>query len=157
MSRRLVLFVTAMSISAQQAAAQNGPPVDVAAIIKKNEKMLENLGKCPEPEEGEEIVVCAAPEQEREKFEDDNPNRVHRGEAVSGRSAAACISGPPACPPRLAPLVTSSFGYVPPWPPMYEDAVKGLADPENVVKEGSVDAQGRPVDEAPVPAPAPNP
>lgn len=155
MSRRLVLFVTAMLISAQQAAAQNEPPVDVAAIIKKNEKMLENLNKCPEPEEGEEIVVCAAPEQKREKFDDDNPDRVHRGEAVSGRSAAACISGPPACPTMLAPLATSSFGYVPPWPPMYEDVVKGLADPENVVKEGSVDTQGRPTGSAPDLAPNP--
>jgi hypothetical protein len=138
----------------QFAAAQSISAADVAELIEINQRRyeLDDQG-CPKyREEGEEdvIMVCGSSDA-NEEFRvrnDDNDNgedRIRRGEAVSTRRAAACIAGITDCPIWLPATVGMGFGYVPPPVIPLDVVMKGLADPENVVVEGSVDSGGRPI------------
>jgi hypothetical protein len=121
--------------------AQPNPDPSVAAIIENGKRLTTiERKRCPEPTEGEEIVVCADPDadQDQRVFKDRPPNedRIRPGEAISATRATQCIGNYPTCAHRLHKLWGTGFGNVPPPAIPFEEVMKGLPDPDMVIQDG---------------------
>jgi hypothetical protein len=120
---------------ASPAEAQSPPDPAVAAILE-NGKRLTTIDKkrCPQPIEGEEIVVCA---DDQRVFKDgpSNEDRIRPGESISATRAAECIGSYPACAHRLHQLVGTKFGNVPPPAIPFAEFMKDLPEPDLIVPE----------------------
>jgi hypothetical protein len=115
----------------------------VTAIIENGKRLTTiERKRCPEPTEGDEIVVCANPDadQDQRAFEDrpSNEDRIRPGEAISATKAAQCIGSYPACTHRLHKIFGTGFGNVPPPVIPFEEFMKGLPEPDMVVQEGKI-------------------
>lgn len=135
MSRLLVVM---LALSAQSVLAQPLSDEEIAAQIEMARRLVAvDANGCVKYPQNDEIVVCGEnPDNESQRmFEGEglrDPNRIRRGEAVSAVRAACCSPIP-----KLPPLVTSSFGYVPPVALDYHELMKGFPEPDMIVPEGS--------------------
>ena len=136
MSRLLVTALfTALCLSSP-ANAQQLTDAEIAAQIEKARRLVavDDEG-CVKYPVGDDIVVCGTSDENRRNKLDRGPvdeNRIRRGEAVSTVRAACCSPIP-----KLKPLVTTAFGYVPPVALDYEELMKGLPEPDMIVPDGS--------------------
>ena len=128
------LLVTALFMMPYSVAAQPMTDAQIAAQIEKARRLVavDDEG-CVKYPVGDEIVVCGTSEENKRNKLDRGPvdeNRIRRGEAVSTVRAACCSPIP-----KLKPLVTTAFGYVPPVALDYEELMKGLPEPDMIVLE----------------------
>jgi hypothetical protein len=143
---RAVLVLLAALCAPTIANAQSGTNDDMAVFVKQRADEIlaptkpKPKPKCPEPVEGEDIVVCA------EVDEVTDQRIFERAPEDSGSStnanAAGCIpnTGCQTYPPGV---VVSRFGKRRPPAIPLEEVYKGLPEPDMVVPEGSTDAEGK--------------
>jgi hypothetical protein len=138
----LLLFLPAATF----AQAESQTESEIAAFVKtKSNELLKVEGrepkKCPDPVEGEDIVVCGVVDDGADQlvFGDRpaNEDRIRPGEAISTKKAASCIGGYTACGHRLHQLGGIGFGNVPPPAIPLEEVYRGLPEPDMIVPEGS--------------------
>ena len=134
MSRLLVTASLAALLLSSPAYAQQLTDAEIAAQIEKARRLVAVDAKgCIKYPVGDEIVVCGGSDENKRNHLDPRPvdeNRIRRGEAVSTVRAACC-----SLIPKLKPLVTTAFGYVPPVALDYHELMKGLPEPDMVVPE----------------------
>ncbi len=133
------LLVVAFALSASAALAQQASDTEIVAQIEKARRLVavDDEG-CIKYPQHEEIVVCGEnPDNKSQRIFTDrgkpDENRIRRGEGVSAVRAACCSPIP-----KLTPLVTSSFGYVPPVAIPLEEILKGLPEPDMIVTNGEL-------------------
>ena len=138
---RAVLVLSALLLSISPAHAQDprliGP-------VDKNVKKGSNLGKseakkkCPEPVEGEEIVVCAEVDNGEDQLIFADQRVKESSGASTNANAAACIPGT-GC--RVPPSGGIKIGFGKRRPPviLFEEVMRGLPEPDAVVEEEAGD------------------
>lgn len=135
------LLIISFAFSATTATAQSDPDNDVAAQIEKARRLVAvDKDGCVKYPQTNEIVVCGEdPDTVSQRIfqgsEDEGESRIRRGEAVSTRRAAACISGDSMCKIYLKKSIGVGFGYVPPPAIPLEEVLRGLPEPDMVVLE----------------------
>jgi hypothetical protein len=142
---RAVLVLLILYAAPALAQTQNPPVDDVAIFVRTRSAEILKVEekkpkpKCPEPVDGEEIVVCA------EVGEIVNERVFERTPEASGASAnanaAACIPGT-GC--RIPLSGGTPFGKRRPPAIPLEEVYKGLPEPDMVVVEGSTHEDGTP-------------
>ncbi len=131
------LLVAAFALCATAAAAQQTRDTEIAAQIEKARRLVAvDAEGCVKYPQNDEIVVCGEnPDNKSQRVFKDrgeaDADRIRRGEGVSAVRAACCSPIP-----KLKPLVTSSFGYVPPVALDYGELMKGLPEPDMLVTDG---------------------
>lgn len=141
MSRLLVALFALLMITGMATAQQ--PDIDeaIAAQIERARRLVAvDEEGCVRYPKNDEIVVCGENPDNvsqrvfRERGEADE-NRLRRGEAVSGRRAANCLPGDSMCKIHMQGTGIG-FGYVPPPAIPLEEVLKGLPEPDMIVKDG---------------------
>jgi hypothetical protein len=139
MSRVLLTVLLAMPwpVFAQAASP---PESEMALFVKtKTEELLRVEGrepkKCPEPVEGEDIVVCGVVDDGADQLVFGDQKTEGSG-ASANSSAATCIPGT-GCNPPMAGGVKIGFGNVPPPAIPLEEVYRGLPEPDMIVPEGA--------------------
>jgi hypothetical protein len=136
------LLVAAVVISASAVAAQPASDDEIAAQIEKARRMVAvDAEGCVKYPQNDEIVVCGEnPDNKSQRVFRDasepDENRLRRGEAISGRRAAECLTGDSMCK-RYMKGVGMGFGYVPPPAIPLEEVLKGLPEPDMIVTDGA--------------------
>lgn len=131
------LLVAAFALSASHVTAQPLSDADIAAQIEKARRLVAvDAEGCVKYPQRDEIVVCGENQDNKNQraFTDRGPpdeNRIRPGEAVSQLRAACCSPIP-----KVPPFYTSSFGYVPPPAIPLEEVLKGLPEPDMIVRDG---------------------
>lgn len=131
------LLVAAVALSASHVTAQPLSDADIAAQIEKARRLVAvDAEGCVKYPQGDEIVVCGENQDNKKQraFTDRGPpdeNRIRPGEAVSQLRAACCSPIP-----KVPPFYTSSFGYVPPPAIPLEEVLKGLPEPDMIIRDG---------------------
>lgn len=134
------LLVIACAFSATASFAQSEPENDVAAQIEKARRLVAvDKDGCVKYPQSDEIVVCGEnPDNASQRIfkgaQEDDEMRLRRGEAVSTRRAAACLTGDSMCKIYMKG-VGVSFGYMPPPAIPLEEVLRGLPEPDMVVPE----------------------
>lgn len=148
---RAVLVLAALLLCLSPAYAQDPGfigPIDKSP--KKGSKLdkSEPKKKCPEPVEGEEIVVCAEVDNGEDQLIFADQRVGESSGAATNANAAACIPGT-GCQVPFSGGVTIGFGKRKPPAIPYEEFLKGLPEPDAIVKEGEQPAPVEAVTEAP--------
>jgi hypothetical protein len=132
------LLVAAVALSASAVTAQPVTDEAIAAQIEKAQRLVAvDAEGCIKYPQSDEIVVCGENLDNksqrifRDRGEPDE-NRLRRGEAISGRRAAECLTGDSMCK-RYMKGVGMGFGYVPPPAIPLEEVLKGLPEPDMIV------------------------
>lgn len=134
------LLIIACAFSATVSFAQSEPENDVAAQIEKARRLVAvDKDGCVKYPQSDEIVVCGEnPDDASQRIfkgtQEDDETRLRRGEAVSTRRAAACLTGDSMCKIYMKG-VGVGFGYVPPPAIPLEEVLRGLPEPDMVVPE----------------------
>ncbi|MFY8074168.1 MAG: hypothetical protein ACOVNK_00650 [Sphingorhabdus lacus] len=134
------LLIIACAFSATATFAQSEPENDVAAQIEKARRLVAvDKDGCVKYPQSDEIVVCGEnPDDTSQRIfkgtQEDDEMRLRRGEAVSTRRAAACLTGDSMCKIYMKG-VGVGFGYVPPPAIPLEEVLRGLPEPDMVVPE----------------------
>jgi len=134
------LLVIACAFSATASFAQSEPENDVAAQIEKARRLVAvDKDGCVKYPQSDEIVVCGEnPDNASQRIfkgtQENDEMRLRRGEAVSTRRAAACLTGDSMCKIYMKG-VGVGFGYVPPPAIPLEEVLRGLPEPDMVVPE----------------------
>ncbi len=134
------LLIIACAFSATATFAQSEPENDVAAQIEKARRLVAvDKDGCVKYPQSDEIVVCGEnPDDASQRIfkgtQEDDEMRLRRGEAVSTRRAAACLTGDSMCKIYMKG-VGVGFGYVPPPAIPLEEVLRGLPEPDMVVPE----------------------
>jgi hypothetical protein len=134
------LLVIACAFSATASFAQSEPENDVAAQIEKARRLVAvDKDGCVKYPQSDEIVVCGDnPDNASQRIfkgtQEHDETRLRRGEAVSTRRAAACLTGDSMCKIYMKG-VGVGFGYVPPPAIPLEEVLRGLPEPDMVVPE----------------------
>jgi hypothetical protein len=143
MSRLHIAFVALLVSGIPAFAADSLTDEEISAQIEKQRRLVAvDSEGCVKYPVGDEIVVCGSDaERQRQKIErgPTDEDRIRRGEAVSTKRAAACISGDSSCRIALKGIGVG-FGYVPPVAIPLAEVLKGLPEPEMVVPEGGPEA-----------------
>ncbi len=134
---RAVLVLFALLLQSPSAHAQTPGligPVDT--IVKKGADgaKLEEKKKCPEPVEGEEIVVCAEVDNGEDQLIFGDQRVPESSGANANANAAACIPGT-GCQVPFSGGVTIGFGKRRPPAILYEEFLRGLPEPDAIVKD----------------------
>ncbi len=134
------LLVVALVISASPIAAQRLNDEEIAAQIENARRLVAvDAEGCVKYPQNDEIVVCGenADNKSQRVFQKSelDENRLRRGEAISSRRAAECLTGDSMCK-RYMKGVGIGFGYVPPPAIPLEEVLKGLPEPEMIVTDG---------------------
>jgi hypothetical protein len=135
------LLVAAFAFSGAAISAQPVSNDEVAAQIERARRLVAvDAEGCVKYPQGDEIVVCGEnPDNKSQRVFTDrgepDENRLRRGEAISGRRAAECLSGDTMCK-RYMKGVGIGFGYVPPPAIPLEEVLKGLPEPDMIVTDG---------------------
>ncbi len=134
------LLVAALVISASPVAAQRLNDEEIAAQIENARRLVAvDAEGCVKYPQNDEIVVCGenADNKSQRVFQKSelDENRLRRGEAISSRRAAECLTGDSMCK-RYMKGVGIGFGYVPPPAIPLEEVLKGLPEPEMIVTDG---------------------
>ena len=138
MSRLLVMALLMLPVTA---IAEPLTDAKIAAQIEKARRLIAvDAQGCVKYPQNDDIVVCGEDLDDKGQrvFEDENlrdSNRVHRGEPVSTERAASCAYGDKLC--RTPPSGGTPFGYVPPVALDYYELMKGLPEPDMIVRESS--------------------
>lgn len=134
---RAVLVLSALLLSFSPAHAQNPGligPVDKE--VKKGSDLDKSKAKkkCPEPVEGEEIVVCAEVDNGEDQLIFADQRVKESSGASTNANAAACIPGT-GC--RVPPSGGVKIGFGKRRPPviLFEEVLRGLPDADDVVVE----------------------
>lgn len=136
------LLVAAFALSVSAVAAQPASDDEIAAQIEKARRMVAvDAEGCVKYPQNDEIVVCGEnPDNKSQRVFRDasepDENRLRRGEAISGRRAAECLTGDSMCK-RYMKGVGMGFGYVPPPAIPLEEVLKGLPEPDMIVTDGA--------------------
>lgn len=132
------LLVAAFAISASAVSAQPLSDEEIAAQIETARRLVAvDAEGCVKYPQSDEIVVCGENVDNKsqriftDKGEPDE-NRLRRGEAISGRRAAECLTGDSMCK-RYMKGVGIGFGYVPPPAIPLDEVLKGLPEPDMIV------------------------
>jgi hypothetical protein len=134
------LLIIACAFSATATFAQSEPKNDVAAQIEKARRLVAvDKDGCVKYPQSDEIVVCGEnPDDASQRIfkgtQENDEMRLRRGEAVSTRRAAACLTGDSMCKIYMKG-VGVGFGYVPPPAIPLEEVLRGLPEPDMVVPE----------------------
>lgn len=134
------LLIIACAFSATAIFAQSEPENDVATQIEKARRLVAvDKDGCVKYPQSDEIVVCGEnPDDASQRIfkgtQEDDEMRLRRGEAVSTRRAAACLTGDSMCKIYMKG-VGVGFGYVPPPAIPLEEVLRGLPEPDMVVPE----------------------
>jgi hypothetical protein len=134
------LLIIACAFSATATFAQSEPENDVAAQIEKARRLVAvDKDGCVKYPQSDEIVVCGEnPDNVSQRIfkgtQENDEMRLRRGEAVSTRRAAACLTGDSMCKIYMKG-VGVGFGYVPPPAIPLEEVLRGLPEPDMVVPE----------------------
>ena len=134
------LLIIACAFSATATFAQSEPENDFAAQIEKARRLVAvDKDGCVKYPQSDEIVVCGEnPDDASQRIfkgtQEDDEMRLRRGEAVSTRRAAACLTGDSMCKIYMKG-VGVGFGYVPPPAIPLEEVLRGLPEPDMVVPE----------------------
>ena len=134
------LLIIACAFSATATFAQSEPENDVAAQIEKARRLVAvDKDGCVKYPQSDEIVVCGEnPDDASQRIfkgtQEDDEMRLRRGEAVSTRRAAACLTGDSMCKIYMKG-VGLGFGYVPPPAIPLEEVLRGLPEPDMIVSE----------------------
>ncbi|MBA4307923.1 MAG: hypothetical protein C0429_14430 [Sphingopyxis sp.] len=134
------LLVIACAFSATASFAQSEAENDVAAQIEKARRLVAvDKDGCVKYPQSDEIVVCGEnPDNASQRIfkgtQENDEMRLRRGEAVSTRRAAACLTGDSMCKIYMKG-VGVGFGYVPPPAISLEEVLRGLPEPDMVVPE----------------------
>lgn len=134
------LLVAALVISASPVAAQQLNDEEIAAQIENAQRLVAvDAEGCVKYPQNDEIVVCGEnPDNKSQRVfqkSELDENRLRRGEAISSRRAAECLTGDTMCK-RYMKGVGIGFGYVPPPAIPLEEVLKGLPEPEMIVTDG---------------------
>ena len=123
----------ALSLSSPSSAQQR-TDAEIAAQIERARRLVAvDAEGCVKYPVGDEIVVCGSQQENKRQKLDPGPidnDRIRRGEAISTVRAACCSPIP-----KLKPLVTTAFSYVPPVALDYEELMRGLSEPDMIVPE----------------------
>ena len=134
------LLIIACAFSATAIFAQSEPENDVAAQIEKARRLVAvDKDGCVKYPQSDEIVVCGEnPDDASQRIfkgtQEDDEMRLRRGEAVSTRRPAACLTGDSMCKIYMKG-VGVGFGYVPPPAIPLEEVLRGLPEPDMIVRE----------------------
>lgn len=134
------LLIIAFAFSASTTLAQSDPESVVAAQIERARRLVAvDKDGCVKYPQTDEIVVCGDnPDAGRQRIfkesADDDETRLRRGEAVSTRRAAACLTGDGMCKIYMKG-VGVGFGYVPPPAIPLEEVLRGLPEPDMIIPE----------------------
>lgn len=134
------LLIIACAFSATATFAQSEPENDVATQIEKARRLVAvDKDGCVKYPQSDEIVVCGEnPDNASQRIfkgtQENDEMRLRRGEAVSTRRAAACLTGDSMCKIYMKG-VGVGFGYVPPPAIPLEEVLRGLPEPDMVVPE----------------------
>jgi hypothetical protein len=135
---RVVLAVLLLFVLPATALAQIRQNEDVAQFVERRAaeiiKVEGTEKKCPEPEEGEDIIVCATVDNGADQLIFDDQRKTEDSGAGANANAAACVPGT-GC--RQPPTGGTPFGKRRPPAIPIEEVYKGLPEPENVVPESS--------------------
>ena len=127
----LKLLVASNLLLTATASAQSASDAQIAAIIENARQLVAVDG---------EIVVCGEnPDNKNQRIFADrrapDENRIRRGEAISTKRAAACLSTDNMC--RIYPNIKGmGFGYVPPPVIPLEEVLSGLPEPDMIDTTG---------------------
>ena len=133
------LLVVAVALSGAAVSAQTINDAQIAAQIEKTRRLVSvDAEGCIKYPQSDEIVVCGEnPDNKSQRIFTDrgepDENRLRRGEAISGRRAAECLTGDSMCK-RYMKGVGIGFGYVPPPAIPLEEVLKGLPEPDMIVR-----------------------
>ena len=134
MSRLLMPALIGALFLSSPRSAQQRTDSEIAAQIERARRLVAvDVEGCVKYPVGDEIVVCGSQQENKRQKLDPGPidnDRIRRGEVISTVRAACCSPIP-----KLKPLVTSSFGYVPPVALDYHELMKGLPEPDMIVPE----------------------
>lgn len=134
------LLVIACAFSTTASFAQSEPENDVPAQIEQARRLVAvDKDGCVKYPQSDEIVVCGenpdnASQRIFKETQENDEMRLRRGEAVSTRRAAACLTGDSMCKIYMKG-VGVGFGYVPPPAIPLEEVLRGLPEPDMVVPE----------------------
>ena len=134
------LLIIACAFSATATFAQSEPENDFAAQIEKARRLVAvDKDGCVKYPQSDEIVVCGEnPDDASQRIfkgtQENDEMRLRRGEAVSTRRAAACLTGDSMCKIYMKG-VGVGFGYVPPPAIPLEEVLRGLPEPDMIVRE----------------------
>jgi hypothetical protein len=135
MSRAVLALVLLLFLS-PAVHAQMRQNEDVASFVERRSAEILNTErpekKCPEPVEGEEIVVCAVVDSGADQQIFERP--PEQSSSSKNAAAAACIPGTGCQQPLTG---GRSFGSRRPPAIPIEEVYAGLPEPEDVVPEGS--------------------
>ena len=137
----LKLLVASNLLLTSTASAQSASDAQIAAIIENARQLVavDAQGCLKYPQNGE-IVVCGEnPDNKNQRIFADrrapDENRIRRGEAISTKRAAACLSTDNMC--RIYPNIKGmGFGYVPPPVIPLEEVLSGLPEPDMIDTTG---------------------
>lgn len=133
---RAVLALTPLLFLSFPANAQMRENEDAAQFVERRSAEILNIErpekKCPEPVEGEEIVVCAVVDNGADQMIFERP--PDQSSSSKNAAAAACIPGTGCQSPLTG---GTSFGKRRPPAIPIEEVYAGLPEPEDVVPEGS--------------------
>jgi hypothetical protein len=132
------LLVAAFVLSASAVSAQPLSDEEIAAQIETARRLVAvDAEGCIKYPQSDEIVVCGEnPDNKSQRVFTDkgepDENRLRRGEAISGRRAAECLTGDSMCK-RYMKGVGIGFGYVPPPAIPLEEVLQGLPEPDMII------------------------
>nr|WP_315458566.1 hypothetical protein [uncultured Sphingorhabdus sp.] len=139
---RLLVAILSIAVTAPPAFSQQIADVgDVAAQIERARRLVAvNADGCVKYPQKDEIVVCGEnPDNKSQRvFRDSgdvDKDRIRPGEAISSKRAAACIRGDSMCKIYMKG-VGMGFGYVPPPAIPLEEVLRGLPEPDMIIRDG---------------------
>ena len=141
MSRLLVAILSAAVTAPPVFSQQTADVADVAAQIERARRLVAvDADGCVKYPQKDEIVVCGEnPDNKSQRVFRDagdvDEDRIRAGEAISSKRAAACIRGDSMCKIYMKG-VGMGFGYVPPPAIPLDEVLKGLPQPEMIVRDG---------------------
>lgn len=113
----------------------------MAAQIERARRLVAvDADGCVKYPQKDEIVVCGEnPDNKSQRvFRDSgdvDKDRIRPGEAISSKRAAACIRGDSMCKIYMKG-VGMGFGYVPPPAIPLEEVLRGLPEPDMIIRDG---------------------
>lgn len=141
---RLLVAILLMAVPASSAFSQKtDDDAEVAAHIERARRLVAvDADGCVKYPQNDEIVVCGEnPDNKSQRVfkdkRDADEDRIRVGEAISSKRAASCMRGDNMCKIYMKG-VGMGVGYVPPPAIPLEEVLKGLPEPDMIIRDGQV-------------------